>query len=146
VFFERLPEFIGNHPLLSLAFIGLFIALVMNEASRFTRGYKSLTPALLTQLINRENALVVDVSPLGDFEKGHIVGSKHVALSQFDPESKLLAKVRELPVAVVDRNGMQSGTAAKKLVKAGFKNVYWLDGGIASWQGADLPLAKGRAS
>lgn len=145
MFFERLPEFIGNHSLLSLAFIGIFIALVMNEVSRFTRGYKMLSPALLTQLINRENALVVDVSPLGDFEKGHIVGSKHVAMSQFDPESKLLAKVRELPVAVVDRNGMQSGVAAKKLVKAGFKNVYTLDGGIASWQGADLPLAKGRA-
>lgn len=146
MFFERLPEFIGNHPLLSLAFVGIGVALIMNEFARFTRGYKALSPAQLTQLINRENALVVDVSPIGDFEKGHIVGSKHVAMSQFDPESKLLAKVKELPVAVVDRNGMTSGQAAKKLVKAGFKNVYWLDGGIASWQGADLPLAKGRAS
>jgi rhodanese-related sulfurtransferase len=145
VFFERLPEFIGAHPLLSLAFVGIAIALVMNEFSRFTRGYKAVSPAQLTQLINRDNALVVDVSAIADFEKGHIVGSKHVALSQLDPESKLLAKVKELPVALVCRNGMHSGPAAKKLVKAGFKHVYWLDGGIASWQGADLPLAKGRA-
>ena len=145
MFFERLPEFIGAHPLLSLAFVGIAVALVMNEFSRFTRGYKALSPPQLTQLINRENALVVDVSPINDFEKGHIVGSKHVAMSQLDPESKLLAKVKELPVALVCRNGMNSGQAAKKLVKAGFKNVYWLDGGITSWQGADLPLAKGRA-
>lgn len=146
MFFERLPEFIGAHPMLCLAFVGIAIALVANEFTRFTRGYKAISPAQLTQLINRENALVVDVSAAGDFEKGHIVGSRQVALSQLDPESKLLAKVKELPVALVDRNGMTSATAAKKLVKAGFKNVFWLDGGIASWQGADLPLAKGRGS
>ena len=35
--------------------------------------------------------------------------------------------------------------AAKKLKKAGFEQVYWLDGGIAAWQQADLPLVKGRA-
>ena len=30
-------------------------------------------------------------------------------------------------------------------LKAGFKRVFWLDGGIASWQSADLPLARGKA-
>jgi rhodanese-related sulfurtransferase len=98
----------------------------------------------LTQLINRENALVVDVSPINDFEKGHIVGSKNVVLSQFDPENKQLAKARELPVALVCRTGMVSAQAAKRLVKAGFPKVYWLDGGIGAWQSADLPLARGR--
>jgi len=144
VFFERLPEFIGNHPILSLAFIGIGVALVANELSRFTRGFKGVSPAELTQLINREDALIIDVSPINDFEKGHIVGSKHVAMSQFDPENKLLAKVRELPVAVVCRSGVQSGQAAKRLVKAGFSRVYSLEGGLAAWQQAELPLAKGK--
>lgn len=142
---ERIPEFIGNHPILSLAFVGIALALIANEVSRFTRGYKSLTPAELTRLMNQESALVVDVSPINDFEKGHIVGSKHVAMSQFDPENKTLAKVREQPVAVVCRNGMQSGQAAKRLVKAGFTRVYTLDGGIAAWQQAEMPLARGKA-
>ncbi len=141
---EGLPDFIRDHLLLSLGLVGITVALVLNELSRFTRGYKALTPPLLTQLINRENALVVDVSPLNDFEKGHIVGSKNVVMSQFDPENKQLAKARELPVALVCRNGMVSAQAAKRLVKAGFQNVYWLDGGIASWQSSDLPLARGR--
>ena len=142
--FDQLSEFVGNHLILSLALVGITLALIVNELSRFTRGYKALSPALLTHLINRENALVVDLSPLNDFEKGHIVGSKNVVLSQFDPENKLLAKVRDLPVALVCRNGMTSAQAAKRLVKAGFQKVYWLDGGIASWQAADLPLARGR--
>jgi rhodanese-related sulfurtransferase len=144
VSFERLPEFIGAHPILSMGFVAVTLALVMNELSRFTQGFKAVSPAQLTQLINRENALVVDVSAQGDFEKGHIVGSKQVGFSQFDPENKLLAPVKEMPVAVVCRNGMQSAQAAKRLVKAGFTKVYQLDGGIGAWQGAELPLAKGR--
>jgi rhodanese-related sulfurtransferase len=145
VFFERLPEFISAHPLLSMGLLAVTLALVMNELSRFTQGYKNISPAQLTQLINRENALVIDISPLGDYERGHIVGSKHVLPSQLDPESKLLAKVKELPVAVVCRNGMASTQAAKRLVKAGFTKVFLLEGGIGAWQGAELPLAKGKA-
>jgi rhodanese-related sulfurtransferase len=145
VFFERLPEFFANNSVVVLLFVGVTVALVVNELSRFTRGYKLVSPAQLTQLINRENALVIDVSALNDYEKGHIVGSKHVAMSQLDPEGKLLGKSKELPVALVCRNGMGSSQAAKRLVKAGFKQVSLLDGGIAAWQGADLPLAKGKA-
>ena len=144
MFLELLPEFISAHPILSLGLVAVTFALIANELSRFTRGYRALTPALLTHLINRENALVVDVSPMNDFEKGHIVGSKNIVLSQLDPESKWLAKAKESPVALVCRNGMASAQAAAKLVKAGFTKVHWLDGGIASWQSADLPLARGK--
>jgi rhodanese-related sulfurtransferase len=144
-FLHRLPEFLGNHLYLTLGFIGVLLALVVSEAQRFTRGYKSTTPAGLTHLINRENALVIDVSSLQDFEKGHIPGARHVAMSQFDPESKDLAKAKELPVAVYDRNGQMSGKAAQRLVKAGFSRTYWLDGGLAAWTEAQLPLAKGRS-
>jgi len=144
MFLERLPEFIGNHPILTLAFVGIGIALIANEIQRLTRGYRAISPAELTRLINREDALVIDVSAINDYEKGHITGSKHVAMSQFDPENKTLAKVKDLPVVVVCRTGMQSGPAAKRLVKAGFSKVYWLDGGIAAWQQADLPLARGK--
>ena len=130
--------------MLCLGIVGVTIALIVNELSRFTRGYRAIGPAQLTNLINRENALIVDVSAPLDFEKGHVIGSRSVAMSQFDPENKQLAKVRELPVALVCRNGTTSALAAKRLVKAGFKQVFWLDGGVAAWQSADLPMAKGK--
>ena len=142
--FQQLQVFIGNHLMLAFGLVGVTIALIVNEMSRFTRGYRAVSPAQLTALINRENALVVDVSASGDFEKGHVVGSRNVAMSQFDPENKQLAKARELPVAMICRNGTTSADAAKRLVKAGFKNVHWLDGGISAWQQANLPLAKGK--
>ncbi|HTD28777.1 MAG TPA: rhodanese-like domain-containing protein [Xanthomonadaceae bacterium] len=141
---DQLQTFFGNHAMLCLGIVGVTIALIGNELSRFTRGYRAISPHQLTALINRDNALVVDVSATPDFEKGHVVGSRSVVMSQFDPENKQLAKVRELPVAVVCRNGTTSAIAAKRLVKAGFKNVHWLDGGVAAWQSADLPLARGK--
>ena len=142
--FQDLLAFAERHLYLSLALAGLTLAILYTEIARLFRGYKALRPAELTGLMNRENALVVDLSASNDFEKGHIAGSKSVQPSQFDPESKLLASAKALPVVVVCRNGMASGAAAKRLKKAGFEQVYWLDGGVAAWQQADLPLVKGR--
>ena len=143
--FEELLAFVGRHPLLSLALAGLTLAIIGNEIAQLFRGYKALRPAGLTALVNRDNALVVDLSPSGDFEKGHIAGSRNLSGPQFDPEHKQLAPARALPVVVVCRTGQVSATAARRLKKAGFEQVYWLDGGIAAWQQADLPLVRGRA-
>ena len=140
----RLVEFAGQNPLLSLAFVGLTLALVLTEIARLMRPYKGIGPAELTDRINRDDALVVDLRAIAEFEKGHIVGSRHLLLSQFDPEHKLLAKARETPVVLVDSAGMGVAAAAARLVKAGFRQVAVLDGGIAAWQQAGLPLAKGR--
>lgn len=142
--FEQLQAFAASAPLLSAALVGLTIAIIATEIARLTRPYKALRPGELTQLINRENALVVDLSASADFEKGHIAGSRNLAPSQFDPENKTLAAARQLPVVTVCRNGAESAKAAKRLKQAGFEKVFWLDGGVAAWQQADLPLVKGR--
>lgn len=130
--------------MLWLILAGLTIAIVATELKRLFRGYKALVPAQLTQLINREDALVVDLSPTADFEKGHIAGSRNAAGSQFGPDHKLVAAARSRPVVLVCRDGQASAAAAAKLKKAGFAQMYWLDGGVAAWQQADLPLVKGR--
>jgi rhodanese-related sulfurtransferase len=145
--FEELLAFASGSQftlILSLALAGLTLAIIYTEIARLFRGYKALRPAELTGLINRENALVVDLSAINDFEKGHIAGSKNVLPSQFDPESKLVAAAKSLPLVLVCRTGQASAGAAKRLKKAGFEQVYWLEGGIAAWQQADLPLVKGR--
>lgn len=141
----ELLDFVRAHPYLWLALGGVTAALAFNEVSGLFRGFKGLPPAGVTALINRDNALVVDLRPAGDFEKGHIPGSRNVQSNQFDPEHKGLAAARALPVVLVCRSGQTAGGAAKRLHKAGFERVYVLDGGIQAWQQADLPLARGRA-
>lgn len=142
--FEELWAFFGRNPMLSLALAGITVALVYTELMRLFRGFKGLGPAEVTALVNRENALVVDLRPAPEFEKGHIPGSKNVQMAQFDPENKALAGAKSLPVVAVCRTGMTAVDAAKRLRKAGFEKVYLLEGGIEAWQRADLPLAKGR--
>jgi rhodanese-related sulfurtransferase len=141
---NRLLAFAGENQLLVIVFVGLSLAIIYNEFSRLTSGFKPVNPAGLTALINRDDALLVDVSATADFEKGHIAGAKNVQMSQLDADNKILAKVREMPVALVCRTGTTSAEAARKLAKAGFKQVHWLDGGIAAWQQANLPLVKGK--
>lgn len=143
-FLTRLPSFLGHNILLVAALIVIILALIGLEVSRKFRGFRELTPAALVQMINRGEPLVIDLSAIADFEKGHIAGSKHVALSQFDPESKDLAKAKSLQIVTVCKNGAESGKAAKRLVKAGFTNVATLAGGLDAWRRADLPLAKGK--
>lgn len=141
---DELLAFAGRNPLLSTALAGLTVAIIANEIAQLFRGYKTVRAAELTALINRDNALVVDLQPIADFEKGHIPGAKNVQMSQFDPENKQLAAAKALPVVLVCKTGQTSGEAAKRLKKAGFERVYVLDGGIGGWLQADLPLAKGR--
>jgi rhodanese-related sulfurtransferase len=141
---HKLPEFIGNHLALVALFFVLLLAIIVMEILTLFRKYKELTPAGLTLLINRESPLLVDLSAYADFEKAHVPGSRHVAMSQFDPEQKDLAKAKDLPVVLIDKDGRNTGKAAQRLVKAGFSKVFTLGGGVLAWQQAQLPVAKGK--
>ncbi|MDI1252406.1 rhodanese-like domain-containing protein [Thermomonas sp.] len=138
----ELMAFAGLHPYLSLALVGLTLALIYTELAGRLSGVRRIGPAQLTALINRDNALVVDLRPTADFDKGHIAGAKNVQMSQFDPENKQLAPARALPVVLVCKAGETASTAAKRLRKAGFSHVSVLEGGVQAWQAADLPLVK----
>lgn len=142
--FAEITAFAARHPYLSLGLAGLTLAIIGNELSGLFRGYKAIAPSDLTALVNRENALVVDLRPIADFEKGHVPGAKNVQMSQFDPENRALAAAKSLPVVLVCKTGQAAGGAAGRLRKAGFEKVFVLDGGIGAWQQAGLPMAKGR--
>ncbi len=136
--------FAQNNLILVLAWVGLLAALIWNEISRMTSGFKEIDPSELTALINHGEALVVDVSPLKDYEAGHILGSKHVFFSQLDPQAKDLAAHREKPLALYCQSGMQARQAAAKLVKAGFTQVKILRGGLGAWRAENLPVSRRR--
>ena len=142
-FLHTLPTFVGNHLALVALFVVLLVALLAMEAAKLLRKYQELSPAGLTLLINRDSPLLIDLSARADFEKAHVPGARHVLMNQFDPEHKDLAKAKELPVVLIDKDGRSLDKPAQRLVKAGFAKVYVLDGGVYAWQQAQLPLAKG---
>lgn len=142
--FTELAAFAGHHPIASAAFAALTLALLWTEGMRLLRGGQQLAPAALTALVNREDALVVDVRAAADFEKGHIPGARHLPLAQVAPEHKLLASAKSRPLVLVCQRGQSADAAASRLRKAGFERVHVLAGGVDGWQQGGLPLAKGR--
>ncbi|MFY9326995.1 MAG: rhodanese-like domain-containing protein [Georgfuchsia sp.] len=107
------------------------------------RGNKTdLTPAAATLMMNREDALVIDVRETSEWNRGHIANARHVALAQIDKHLGELEKFKQTPVIVCCAMGSRGQTAVAKLKKAGFEKVFNLAGGISAWSDASLPLTK----
>jgi len=95
------------------------------------------------QLINRRDALVLDVRDTGDYAAGHIANAKHVPEAQLADRIKELEKYRSRPIVVSCRTGSRASSVSAMLRKQGFTEAFALRGGIAAWQQASLPLEKG---
>ena len=95
------------------------------------------------QLINRRDALVLDVRDTGDFAAGHITNARHVPEAQLAHRMKEIDKFKSRPIVVSCRSGSRAPAVSGLLRKQGFAEVFALHGGIAAWQQASLPLEKG---
>lgn len=102
-------------------------------------GTESLSPAQATLLINRQDAIVLDVREGKEWEAGHIAGARHVVLSQLDNRLPELGKHKQRPIIVCCASGARSATACTQLKRAGFEKVYNLAGGLPAWSDANLP-------
>ena len=95
-----------------------------------------------TQLINRQDALVLDVREQAEYAQSHILNSRLLPLSQIEARIGEIEKFKDKPVIVYCASGNRSSTAAAVLRKSGFSNVANLSGGFAAWQAAGLPVQK----
>ena len=95
-----------------------------------------------TQLMNREDALVIDVRDADAYAKGHILGAKSVPLADLARRAGDLDKHKSKAVIVSCQNGDRSAAAAATLRQNGFSRVHPLHGGFAAWQHAGLPVQK----
>jgi rhodanese-related sulfurtransferase len=135
----QLIEFITNHWLLFLALVVILALLVHNLA---VGGKGSVDPLAATDLINRRDAVVVDVRPAADFAKGHIINAMNIPMNGFKNQIGVLQKHKDKPILVSCRSGAQSTGACKELRKEGFSEVYNLRGGLLAWENANLPLTR----
>lgn len=138
-FFAQMAEFLGNHYLLALAFLVVMTLLVFTEGRK---GGKTVTTQQATALINRDNAVVVDIRPKKDYATGHIVDSLNIPSETLTKRMSELDRHKDKPVLLVCANGQHSGPCSKLLKAAGHNNVNRLSGGIAGWRGDNLPLVK----
>jgi rhodanese-related sulfurtransferase len=138
----QLGQFIMNHWGLWLALVGILILIFINETLAQKKRAKELTPQAAVDLINNENAVVIDIRDAETFRKGHIIDSLRVNPDDFN-ESRM-DQYKAKPIILVCNKGLQSATLATKLKEQGFSQPLVLAGGIGAWQAAELPLVKGK--
>jgi rhodanese-related sulfurtransferase len=108
--------------------------------SRGGRGGVSAAEA--TQLINRRNAVVIDLRSADDFAKGHLPAARQIELAELGAKVGQLVKNKSNPVLLVCQTGQQSHKALRLVKDAGFAEVHVLDGGVNAWQQAGMPVVK----
>jgi GrxC family glutaredoxin len=101
---------------------------------------KGVRPPEAIQLINHQDALVVDVRTDKEFQEGHILNALHIPLGVFRNRLVELAAHKERCIVVACRSGARSGQAAAILNREGFTAVHNLSGGLMAWQSANLPV------
>jgi len=139
---EQYLQFATNHYIMSLAWCMVFGLLIYSFFAARLKGYINVNPAGATQLINREEAIILDVREDNEYLSGHIVNSIHIPISYLNNRISELDKYKDKTMIVSCRSGQRSGQACAMLKKHGHEKVYNLSGGIMAWQSDNLPLIK----
>ena len=102
----------------------------------------SVGPQQAVMLINRKEAIVVDVREKKEFESGHIVDSINIPMTKLKQRITEVWKYKDKPMVVVCKLGQHSGQAAMILQEAGHADVVRLAGGLTEWKAQSLPLVQ----
>ena len=132
-------EFIGNHLVLAAMWVVTLAAIIFYHKKTSASG---VGPQEAIMMINRKDALVIDVRERKEFDSGHIVDSLNIPLNKLKQRLNELRKHKQKPLIVVCKLGQHSGDAAKLLQEAGHDEVVRLTGGLTEWRAQSLPLVQ----
>ena len=134
---DRLLEFAMNHYVLVSAFFVLWAVFFSLESRR---GGQSVSPQQATNMVNREDARIVDLRDADEFRQGYIAGSTNIPMSQFGERIGELDKHKDKPVILVCKMGTSAALAGRQLRARGFERVVRIQGGIQGWRADNLPV------
>jgi len=133
--------FFTNYTNLALAG-GLLVSGGLLAWPSLRRGRGGLSAAEATQLINRRNAVVVDLRSAAEFAAGHLPAARHLAADELSLKVGQIAKNKSASVLLVCERGQQSHRAARTMEEAGYSEVHVLQGGMNAWRHASMPIVK----
>ena len=106
-------------------------------------GAKGVSPGEATMLMNREDAVVLDVREAEEFAAGHLPEARNIPATKIKERLGEIEKFKERPLIVCCASGARSASVCSQLRRAGFARLHNLAGGVEAWQAASLPLKKG---
>lgn len=120
----------------------ILLALVSGGALAWpslTRGKHTLSTLQAIQLLNKGKVSIVDVRKSDEFNAGHLRNAKNIPIDDLDQRVSELDKSQA--VLVVCQSGVRASRAAANFKRAGFAEVYVLEGGYTEWRSQGLPVA-----
>jgi rhodanese-related sulfurtransferase len=138
----QLQQFVVAQWQLVLIFVLSGAMLLWPLVQRRISGTADIGTLQVTQLINNEKAVTLDVRETKEFTDGKLPGAIHIPLSQLKSRLGELDKYKERPVIAYCARGQKSRAAGAALGRAGFTKLFNLAGGHKAWKDAGLPLDK----
>ena len=97
------------------------------------RGGQTLSHSEMTRLLNADQAVLLDLRDAAEYKAGH---------AKVEQRVNELEKHRAKTLVLVDKMGQHTGTIGRNLREKGY-TVCRLQGGMAEWNGQNLPVVKG---
>lgn len=94
------------------------------------------------KLLVLDEIQLVDVRTPEEFQTGHIKDAENIDYNNESFKSKISSLDKSKPVLVYCRSGKRSANAAEIMKELGFTKIVSLDGGMISWEAANLPTSK----
>ena len=139
---EHILEFVQNNLMYVVLAVGSGAMLAWQTLRAGMGG--GVSPMQATLLLNREDAVVIDVRDAQEWAAGHIPNARHIPPDQLDKRIHELEKFKTRPLIVSCQSGSRSSSMCSTLRKHGFEKVHNLAGGIAAWREAGLPVVTGK--
>ena len=119
---------------------GMLIWPLVNRLS--AGGVAQVSALEAVQLMNRRDAVVLDVRDKAEFAAGHIPNARNIPFSELTDRLREVEKLKSKPVIVSGHSGSHASKVCAALKKIGFTEVVALRGGLNGWVEASLPVAK----
>lgn len=137
---EQFFTFVVHHWFLWSLLVLIIVLIALLEAQKNLGGGASLQSQQVVNMMNHDGAKVIDIRSVDNFRAGHILGAQNIPAA--DLANKLAKAQKQKPLILVCATGAESVKAAKELKQLNFEKVYNLQGGMASWKNANLPVTK----
>jgi rhodanese-related sulfurtransferase len=136
---ELLPFLMHNWALVLVALVSGTLLLAPGILAGARSG---LAPGAAVQMINRERAVVVDVSETDEFAAGHIVGSRNIPVADLEKRLPEVVKNKGVPLILVCASGARAQRCLSTAKSLGYEKAVVLGGGLRAWKEANLPVEK----
>jgi len=100
--------------------------------------YTNVTPTQLSKMLKQKDFFFVNVHI--PYEGEIDLTDAQIPYDQTTQQLRMYPADKNAKIVLYCRSGRMSSIAAKELVKAGYTNVWNLDGGMSAWEMQGLPL------